>query len=260
MYGALVVPTGQFGTLEGLHNTAIQQILGLDEIEEKFEEFHASALYHGISPFDGIPEEKRYQAIQVLLTAVKVDNLPYIYTAVDRKTFLQSPAKSAEIIDFAFHMCLLGVEDWATNNHPNYHTEYQGRPVKEINWKDMCLYIADDNQTNAELKKKLRKTYRILRVKRPFIPPHNNRLWHAHDEMYFGDSKDSTGIQIVDLCNYFMWMHLEGKEEPQGFYDIFAEQVICARPEPEWSTFRNLFRIHMAESDDGANTKGKAAQ
>jgi hypothetical protein len=114
MYGALIVPTGNFGYLEGLHNTAIQQILGLDEIEEKFEEFHASALYNGDVPFDGIPPDKRFQAIKVLLTAVKVENLPYVYAAIDRKAFQSSPAKSAEIIDFAFHVCLLG--GWHTRS------------------------------------------------------------------------------------------------------------------------------------------------
>jgi hypothetical protein len=68
IYGAVVVPPGAFGYLESLHNTAIQQILGVDEIREKFTEFHASALYLGKAPFDGIDEKKRFAAIQVLLT------------------------------------------------------------------------------------------------------------------------------------------------------------------------------------------------
>ncbi len=73
MFGALIVPTGRFGGLEALHSTAIQQILPLEKIEE-FKEFHAHDLYKGEGPFLGIDETKRFTAIEVLLTAVKIDN------------------------------------------------------------------------------------------------------------------------------------------------------------------------------------------
>ena len=71
----------------------------------------------------------------------------------------------------------------------------------------MCLYLLYDCDEKP-LKEQFRKTYRTLRVKHPFVPPHNNRLWHAHDDMFFADSKDCLGIQMVDLCNYFVRRHL----------------------------------------------------
>jgi hypothetical protein len=77
MFGALVVPVGRFGYLAALHSAAIQQILPIERIEE-FKEFHAFDLYNGKGPFEGINEAKRFTAIQVLLTAVQVDKLPYI--------------------------------------------------------------------------------------------------------------------------------------------------------------------------------------
>jgi len=256
MFGALIVPTGRFGGLEALHSTAIQQILPLEKIEE-FKEFHAHDLYRGEGPFLGIDETKRFTAIEVLLTAVKIDKLPYVYAAVDRKKFSECPFGSGRPLHSAFHMCLLGVEDWARANHPNY----SGKGTILLDFKDTCLYILDDCD-NKELKDQFRKTYRTLRVKRPFIfvPPHNNRLWHAHDDMFYADSKDCLGIQIVDLCNYFVRRHLAGEHEPKNFYEMFSEQVICAKPEPEWSLYGNLFRQHVVDPKNHANAKGQAAQ
>lgn len=132
----------------------------------------------------------------------------------------------------------------------------------------MCLFIVDDNRTNKDLKAKLLKSYRALRDKRPYLLGHKNRLWHAHDEMFFADSKESVGIQMADLCNYFMWMHLEKNPEPQNFLGIFAEKAVAARPEPEWSQYGNLFVVHdnsqitekVLESGDDENEKGETAQ
>lgn len=217
MFGALIVPVGRFGRLEGLHSSAIQQILPMERIEE-FKEFHASDLYLGHGAFEGVDETKRFTAIEVLLAAVRMDRLPYVYAAVDRSKFAECPFGSGKPLHAAFHMCLLGVEDWATANHPNY----SGGATKQIDWKDTCLYLLDDCD-DKPLKEQFRKTYRALRPKHIFVPPHNVRLWHAHDDMFFADSKDCLGIQMVDLCNYFVRRHLAGEPEPQKFYQMFSE-------------------------------------
>jgi uncharacterized protein DUF3800 len=127
-----------------------------------------------------------------------------------------------------------------------------------LNFKDLCLFIMDDTEDKA-LKNQLRSSYRCLRAARPYIPPHDSRLWHAHDDLYFGDSRNSVGIQIVDLCNYFMWRHLLQKEGGEEFYDMLAEQAICAKPEPEWSLYHDLFVAHDGSKDD-TNAKGKTTR
>ncbi len=48
-------------------------------------------------------------------------------------------------------------------------------------------------------------------------PDYNPRLWYVHDDMYFGSSKDSVGIQLADLCGYFIAKHLEGDVSIDGF-------------------------------------------
>jgi len=253
MFGALIVPHGSFGRLENLHNAAIQQILPLDKIDE-FTEFHASQLYEGKGPFEGIDEEKRIRAIQVLLAAVTMEKLPFVYAAVDRKKFSHSPFCWGKPLHLAFHMCLLGVEDWATANHPNPYPQ----TGKLLDWKDICLYILDDCD-DKQLKDQFRKSYRALRVKNPFTSPVGNRLWHAHDDMFFGDSKDCLGIQISDSCNFFVRRHLAEEPEPHNLYAAFCEQVICAKPESEWTTYKSLCREHRVVDLNHANAKGQTA-
>src|SRR5882724_1083011 len=138
MFGAVIVPHGKFFGLEALHSTAIQQILPVERVDE-FTEFHACELYQGTGLFDGVSEEKRFTAIQVLLQAVDLEELVYVYSAVDRKKFRDSPFGVGKPIHTTLHMCLLGVEDWARANHPNP----SGKGVL-VNSKDYCLYVLDD--------------------------------------------------------------------------------------------------------------------
>ncbi len=237
MCGAVIVFPEAFGHLENLHGTAITQMIAINEIEDKFKEFKASELYNGTGPFAGIDEKQRFQAIRVLLTALNMKKFPYIYAAIDRKKLIHSPMGSAQPFDVAFRFCALGVEEWARNMHP------QEPGTLRVDLKDFYLMILDDTE-NKHLKDQLRTTYRLLRTARAYLNPSINRLWHAHDDMYFGDSRSSIGIQMADLCNYFMWRRLLNKDGGEEFYEMFSEQAICAKPEPEWSTYRGLFRTH----------------
>lgn len=254
MFGALIVPTGSFGVASVMHHNAVRQILptgGLDD----FQEFHASALYLGKEPFEAIDEQKRFLAILTLLAAVRSENMTFIYAAVDRRKFATthpSPFGAIKPLHAAFHLCLLGVEDWATENHSR-----PGNPpgTKVLDWQDTYLCVLDDCRDN-NLKNEYRKTYRSLRSKHPFAESPNNRLWHAHDDMFFANSTDSLGLQIADLCNYFVRGHLEGIAEKDGvlrleglakknaFYELIAPRVICAKPSPEWQQHGHLFRNH----------------
>lgn len=238
MFGALIVPTGKFGRLSALHDTAIQQVIPYDR-RNQFDEFHASELYKGGGIFKEIDEERRFTAIRVLLGTLRMEDLTFVYSAIDRKEVANSPFGIAKPIHAAFHMCLLGVEDWATARHPRHGDAVGG--AKLIDWNDTFLCILDDC-SDRELKKEYKTTYRRLRNKYPFANVAENRLWHAHDDMFFADSADCLGVQVADLCNYFVRMHIEAIPEPQNFYRLISERVICAKPEPEWSQFKRMFR------------------
>jgi len=243
MFGAVIVYPDTFGQVEIFHSNAVQQIFAVNEIEEKFKEFHASELFHGEGAFADIEKERRFSAIRVLLSAIKMENLPYIYAAVDREKLARSASGSAHPLDMAFRMCILGIEQWAQNHH-----EQRVPGAIQLDFSDMYLCIVDDT-TDSALKNHLRKSYRILRSARQFIALNNNynRLWHAHDDLYFGTSRDSVGIQMADLCNLFMLRQLLGKTDSKEFYEMIADQAICARPEPEWTMYRDLLRAHESE-------------
>lgn len=237
MFGAVIFHGDRFGSVEMMHSNAIQQLFPVEEIDDKFKEFHASELWDGSGPFEGIAEAKRLNAIRVLLTSFLTDNLSYIYAGIDRQKLAKSSLGSANPADVAFRMCLLGTEDWARAQHPNISGGIS------INHKDLCLFIVDDTE-DKPLKQQLRRSYRDLRISRPYIPPHANRMWHAHDDLYFGDSRDSVGIQMADLCNYFMWRNLLKKPGGEEFYEMFASKSHCAKPKPEWDDNRALFWSH----------------
>jgi hypothetical protein len=74
--------------------------------------------------------------------------------------------------------------------------------------------------------------------------------------MFFADSAASLGLQLADLCNYFVRLHLEGITEKDdvlhlegmarknAFYELILPQIICSKPSPEWQQFGDLFRNH----------------
>ena len=271
IFGAVVVPPGNWGWMERLHGIAIEQLFKIDEIAEKFQEFHAFELFKGEGAFKGIDEDKRYTAIEVLLSAMQGYDFPFIYGAVDEEKLTNSSlAKGlfgmARPLTAAFRLCVLGIEDWARKQHP------QRDEAVTVDYKDNYLLIVDDT-TDIELKRRLQFTYKVLRAKHPYSnpKPDNNRLWHSHDQMYFGDSVSCLGIQLVDLCTYFMQRHLlkrdkSHRDKADEFFDIFAPNVICAKPEPEWSEYREFIVSHddnaqarVPQSTHDAKSKGQTA-
>jgi Protein of unknown function (DUF3800) len=247
IFGAVIVPSGNWGWMERLHGVAIEQLFEVQEIEEKFQEFHAFELFKGEGAFKGIDEKKRFSAIQVLLMTLSHHNLHFIYGAVDESKLAKSSLArglfgTARPLTAAFRLCVLGVEDWARKQHAQMD---QGI---SIDYKDNYLLIID-NTNDIDLKRQLQGAYKVLRAKHPYLKPHDNRLWHSHDEMYFGDSVTCLGIQIADLCTYFMQRHLlkRDKAHPDKadeFFNLIAPHAICAKPEPEWSEYREFIKTH----------------
>jgi len=259
MCGAVIISPDVWGGVENLHSTAISDIIPVEEIDEKFQEFHATELFNGDGPFKGIDQQKCFNAIRTLLTAVVLGKLSYIYAAVDRAKLKKSPMGSANPLDVAFRFCALGIEDWARGQH----VQYPGATTKR-NYKDMCLFIFGDTD-DKQLKNQLRTSYRARRTAHRYLRPTEGRPWHAHDDMYFGDSRDSIGIQMADLCNYFMWRHLLKKNGTEEFYRLFQANAVCAKPEPEWSVYRDLFVTHegndlkpVVELKPAAKAKGQS--
>ena len=94
---------------------------------------------------------------------------------------------------------------------------------------ELAILIADDG--DKKVKTDLKQSFRQLR--RQIRPPdYDPKLWYVHDDMYFGSSKGSVGIQLADLCAYFIAKHLEGDVAIDGFYQIIAPQISNSRVQP----------------------------
>src|SRR5208283_5420267 len=146
-------------------------------------------LYQGCCIWDGVQQKERFKVIEIILSRVRDEHLPIIYGAIDKQKFTSSLYSSADPIDVCFQFCSRATNKWMNGN-------FHG---------DLALVIADD--CDKSIKRKMRESFRRLRTRiRTFIFLPED-AWHLHDEMYFGNSVDSVGIQIADLCAYFIRKH-----------------------------------------------------
>src|ERR1700722_16004035 len=189
--GAVVIPDTLFVNVEAMAGMVVQELVPLDKLDE-FKEFKAVDMYHGNGVFKGIPEPRRHDAMKKLLYVVNADKLKVIYSAVYKRNITETAYGSVNPIDLAFRMCALGIENWVRTNAND----------------SLCLCIMDDT-ADERLKYTLSSGFRALRGR--LWPPYTGslRLMHVHDDMYFGDSVFSVGIQVADVCNYFLLQKLK---------------------------------------------------
>jgi len=219
----LVSPDIEFRKIGSSVGSVVQDLIPENDLE-KFEEFHAFELYHGDGAFKNIDEPARFKAIKELLSVVATFKLPIIYSAVDKKKLAKTAVGGAIPIDVAFRMCALGFEDWMSANDEH----------------GLGLLIMDDTK-DKELRNAINHSFQILRsALRP--PNWDAELYHIHDDMYFGDSRYSFGIQLIDLCTYFIVRNL--KKHDDEFYRIISSQVICSKAEPDWTQLKGIFLEH----------------
>lgn len=238
LVGAVIIEDSLFAHLEDLLGLVIEGLIP-EPRQASFQEFHSTELFWGHGAFVGIDEDVRYDAIRKLLGIISTFRVPFIYSAVDRKLLAQSPMGSSHPIDVAFRMCALGIHDWL--KQPERRKTTIGPIPQGHSLEPLCLFIADETADGA-LKKTLRTSFKSLRGKRRIqTPGDRSRLPLVHDDMYFGSSADSIGIQLADLCSFFVMRHLRDGESDE-FYDSFCHQAKCAQPSPEWMQYRDLFR------------------
>jgi hypothetical protein len=182
--------------------------------QKQFQEFKAWELYQGCNIWDGVPQPMRFQVIETILRRVQAEKLSVIYGAVDKHKLRSSVYSSANPIDICFQFCATAADKWMNENQHG----------------DLALVIADD--CDKHLKRSMRESFRHLRKRLHNLIPMANESWHLHDEMYFGNSSDSIGIQIADLCAYFVRKHLDGDPIAEGFYNIIKDCIVDSKVEP----------------------------
>lgn len=216
---AVLIPANSFLAMEFMSAITSDDLMPEDR-REQFEEFHAAELYGGYGVFEGIDQEARFKAISSLLSGLVSFDFKVAYGAVNLKRLSAGYYGSANPQDVAFRRCVLGVAAW-----------FQSQVFKELeekryNGDSTALFIMDEG--DSKNRSTLQKTFRLLRGKLRFSESTESTLPFAHDDMYFGDSKYSIGIQIADLCAYFIARHLAGDSEIEHFYKLIDPQIISA--------------------------------
>lgn len=237
VFGGIVIPGDAFGHAESWASTAVSYL----DMGDSFTEFKAGELYFANGRFAGRDQKKCREAFHLLLNTMVRHNTPFIYSAVHKPTLQkESLLGSAAPLDVAFRMCLGQLEQWARREHWDAQGGYA------VTYADMCVVIADE--CDAALKKQMLASFREKRRKHPFLTTdgHTIResLFHIHDSMYFGASTDSVGLQVADAANWAMHRVLRGAEVDDLVIDQLKKCAMCAKPEPDWSRYRHLFRSH----------------
>jgi hypothetical protein len=147
------------------------------------------------------------------LSAIKACHGSIFCGAVDKGKLETKPYGSADSTDMCFRMCLDGVVSWLRKN------------------SQMALLILDDFE-NRDLKNKLHISFRRQRRK-IWEQDSDDHQWHLHDAMYFGSSAESVGLQLADLCGYFIAKHLRNDPDTEGFYGIIKDRIVYEKVEPE---------------------------
>jgi hypothetical protein len=236
VFGGVVINGDFFGHAEAWSQAVLEHV-GIEP--DTFEEFKASQLYYGNGAFDGCDKTKCREGFLILVNMLNVNRFPFIYSAVDRKALQQERLlASAHPVDVAFRMCLGQLELWARNQHG------QRDGLISVRYEDMCVVIADE--CDGALKRQMLTTFRQKRQRRRIRAGDSSAEWlfHIHDSMYFGRSADSVGLQIADVANWTMHRMLTGLKTDNDILEQIRKVAICAKPDPDWPTYRRLFKDH----------------
>jgi hypothetical protein len=239
IFGAVMIPDDRFRLVDATSGHVIERLF--PGREDAFNEFHARALFLGEKDFEGINEPERDQAIGLLLDTLREHELPYVYGAIDKSRLGRSPWASADARDVAFHVCVLGIDAWIKKRHS---ARYADDGTVIIDGLDLAMLILDD-VSEEQLKSRLRKTFRTLRARHVGGRSEPSLTYRFHDGMFFSDSRDSVGIQISDLCGYFLSRHLRGDEDSRAtkFIQTVTAHAVCL-PDDQRAQFGGIVIHH----------------
>jgi hypothetical protein len=140
--------------------------------------------------------------------------IPVIYGAVDLTKLYAKLYATANPVDMAFRICVRLVEDWFKENADT----------------DLGLLISDD--ADRPVKSAMQNAFHLFRNRVMSSPPTRGVLEHLHDDMYFGDSKFSKGIQLADIRTLLIGRHLVGLSDTEDIYQDLSRNIVKSSLEP----------------------------
>ena len=237
--GAVIVHDSQFGFIEWVAADAAKRLVPHLCEDENFE-FHASDLLAGLGAFAAIDEPTRHEAIRGLLHLLRFCKATFVYSAVHKRTLQRSVFISAKAQDVAFNLCLGGVWDALARRAL---ATIEGETASDAKRRRNEPYIIiSDEISNREVKAALQRTFRNLRPK-GYSPHAPGRLLMCHDDMYFGESKFSVGLQLADVCALLIQRKLRGEHD--AMVEALLPYTECAFPPGLWEQSRDFIRAHV---------------
>ncbi len=226
---AVIIEGKEFSGIELTMGFLAEALIPREKWDE-FEEFHAWQLYGGHGPFEGVPEVQRFGVIERLLAYVQKHNIPLVYGTVNKQKLAMTEYGSASPLDVCFRYCVQGIEMWAIQQ--DIAAKADGTRSAS-GPHPLVVLVTDDFQDN-KIKQTLRVSFLDLR-KRIAVPGTSfGTIWHLHDALYFGNSKDSAGLQLADLCCYVIAKHLEGGDAVMDdFFQMIEKQIAYHQEGPK---------------------------
>ena len=272
----IIIPDHRFKVFDITMRLIRDSLLPSDRLD-KFEEFHAAELYGGYGVFEGIEQSKRFEAIGRLLSLLATESAAVVYGAVDIARAKREVYGSADPLDIAFRICTQEIYEWV-RNQIFVDREGEDEDAKVERWLGtLVLLIVDDCE--KKYKDMLQNSFRNLRHPLPSASKNmtaGDRFVHFHDDVFFGDSRYSVGIQLADLCSYFIARYLQGDEVIRPFYDLIHPHIVYGQFYPQQQAFSvpvpvltnmNLLqlggtlsdnRIPQIQSGDQSDTSGQS--
>lgn len=231
LIGAVIVPEDMFPMIEKALAWMNEHLVPSD-LQQKFE-FHASAMFHGKAPFEKLGRDKALEILGNCVALIehlakKHTPISVVYGAVDTRKLRAGKYATAQPIDIAFRSCLDGLVQWFDEK----------AVVARLNIKDLGTLgelgiLICDNTQNQHVKDNLQKSFRAYRRKLKSSEHDPGKLAFVHDDMYFGDSAYSVGIQFADICSYIILRHLQGKEDTEYLYQRLSPHIYWGSMEPD---------------------------
>ncbi len=229
----VLVKDSEFHTLEAMMSVVSDNVIPPQK-QAQFTEFKASEIYGGYGIYEGIPKSVRHAAISTLLSFLRDTDIMVVYGALNLDHLKKQNYASANRFDVVFRICARGVEYWMGQQLERQFQQYcaEETPNQHVRFDDKALFIVDECNENNPV---LRQTFRDLR--RSYRQADDKSvLEHVFDDMYFGDSKFSVGIQLADACAFFVGKHVSGDPETEQFYALIEPHVVYHEIEPADAT------------------------
>jgi Protein of unknown function (DUF3800) len=183
------------------------------DVGQEFE-FHATDALAANPPFDKIKRDKAIDIFETAIMAIEMLRIPVIYAAVDLKKLYATNYATTNPVDMAFRILVKLIEAWFKENEPSR----------------LGLLICDD--TDKSVKHAMQNAFHLFRKRTMTIPMYRGELEHLHDDMYFGDSKWSKGIQLADICALIIGRHLLGYSDTEDLYLKLEKHIAKCACEP----------------------------